>query len=140
MEKNSTPIVVVAVAVADAKGLILMQKRPEQAVHAGLWEFPGGKVEPGETPEDAACRELREELGIEARARDLSPVGFASGPAQGARGGPQIVLLLYGCRDWTGVPTSHEGQEIAWLEPQAIPGLDMPPLDYPLARALIRSI
>nr|WP_086492835.1 (deoxy)nucleoside triphosphate pyrophosphohydrolase [Novosphingobium panipatense] len=116
-----------------------MQQRPLAAMHGGLWEFPGGKVEPGETPEHAAVRELEEELGVKVSPSSLLSVGFASGPgvtSQAGQGARDIVILLYACAHWQGEPQAHEAEALGWYATEAIPQLEMPPLDYPLAAAL----
>ncbi|MCJ2179632.1 (deoxy)nucleoside triphosphate pyrophosphohydrolase [Novosphingobium sp. 2580] len=122
-----------------------MQQRRFAAVHGGLWEFPGGKVEPGETPENAAIRELHEELGVRIDPSALCAVGFASGltvPSQKSvqQAKRPLVILLYACRTWQGVPRAHDAEALAWHRPDAIASLDMPPLDYPLAEALMRYL
>lgn len=114
-----------------------MQRRRLGAVHGGLWEFPGGKVEAGESPESAALRELEEELGVELDRASLQPLSFASGPAELSEAGQAIVILLYSCRKWRGEAHCREGEEIRWLLPEALGDLEMPPLDYPLTRALL---
>jgi 8-oxo-dGTP diphosphatase len=138
-------MLVTAVALIGPDGAILMQRRHFSAVHGGLWEFPGGKVEPGETPEFAAVRELEEELGIAIDADGLEPVGFASGFTAGADEGGKgarrpLVILLYASRAWQGTPQVKEAEAIAWHAPGAIAQLAMPPLDYPLAEALCRHL
>ncbi|KMS60439.1 DNA damage repair protein MutT [Novosphingobium barchaimii LL02] len=138
-------MLVVAIALDAGDGSVLMQRRDFGAVHGGLWEFPGGKVDPGETPEQAAVRELSEELGVTLDIGSLEAVGFASGhtvPAEQGGKGPSrpLVILLYVCRSWQGVPTALEAAELAWLAPGAIASLSMPPLDYPLAEALGRYL
>ncbi|WP_255406171.1 NUDIX domain-containing protein [Novosphingobium sp. CF614] len=122
-----------------------MQQRDFSAVHGGLWEFPGGKLDPGEAPEFAAARELAEELGLHIDPRALDPVGFASGhTAPASEGGTEprrpLVILLYACRAWQGTPHPHEAEAIAWCAPDTIGQLAMPPLDYPLAEALCRYL
>lgn len=138
-------MLVVAVALLNADGFVLMQRRGFTAVHGGLWEFPGGKVEAGEAPEAAVVRELAEELGVKVPMGALEPVSFASGRTapveQGGKGPARpLVILLYTCRRWEGEPHALEAAEIAWVEPDAIEMLDMPPLDYPLAAALCRHL
>lgn len=130
-------MLVVAVALEGADGRILMQQRYFSAVHGGLWEFPGGKVEAGETPEIAAGRELEEELAVRIEPAALVPVGFASGMTAGAGDAQRpLVILLYACNAWQGMPHAREAEAIAWHAPDAIRELRMPPLDYPLADAL----
>lgn len=130
-------MIVVAAALVRPDGFVLMQRRPIGGAHGGLWEFPGGKVEPGELLKSALVREISEELGILVDPVDLVHV---------ARAGPlddvavPVVISLYACRLWVGEPLCLEGEEIAWFAPRDIPGLAMPPLDYPLADALILSI
>ncbi len=137
MTNISTTMLVAAVALIDDAGRVLMQKRRKDSVHGGLWEFPGGKVEPGETPESAAMREIEEELGVALDGKALAPVTFASGAAHPAGPPRPLVILLYRCMDWRGVPQCLEADAIAWFAPEEIAGLAMPPLDYPLARALL---
>ncbi|MGV3511804.1 MAG: (deoxy)nucleoside triphosphate pyrophosphohydrolase [Novosphingobium sp.] len=136
MENFSTVMIVVALAILDASGRVLMQQRPAHKHHGGLWEFPGGKLEAGETCESAVVREIDEELGISVEPADLFPISFASealGP-----GGRPIVLLLFGLRNWSGVPIAREqGTAIRWVEPGGLVGLLMPPLDVALAKAVI---
>lgn len=139
------PMLVVAVALIDKQGRVLMQQRDFAAAHGGLWEFPGGKVDPGESPEDAAVRELAEELGIVLTVDALEPVTFASGltvaAEQGGKGPVRpLVILLYACRIWNGTPKALEAADLAWTAPQKIADLSMPPLDYPLARGLGRHL
>ena len=134
LENSFTPMLVVAVALAGTDGRVLMQQRNLSAVHGGLWEFPGGKVEAAESPETAAVRELHEELAVRIEPASLLPVGFASGVTEG--GQRPLVILLYACTSWEGVPQACEAEAIAWYRPETIHGLPMPPLDYPLADAL----
>ncbi|HUD27373.1 MAG TPA: (deoxy)nucleoside triphosphate pyrophosphohydrolase [Novosphingobium sp.] len=138
-------MLVVAVALLGRSGGVLMQQRRFDAVHGGLWEFPGGKVEPGEEPEDAVVREAAEELGITLAREGLEAVGFASGRTlsleQGGKGASRpLVILLYAARQWTGFPSALDAAQIAWVQPEAVEDLDMPPLDYPLAHALCRHL
>ncbi|WP_395333777.1 (deoxy)nucleoside triphosphate pyrophosphohydrolase [Novosphingobium sp. BL-8H] len=131
-------MVVVAVALVQGDGRVLMQQRPFAKMHGGLWEFPGGKVDPGECPEDAAVRELGEELGLAMDSASLRPVGFASGRT--GDGSRSLVILLYACREWQGDPHPHEAEALGWYVPEAIETLEMPPLDYPLAAALCKFL
>lgn len=133
-----SPLWVVAVALLDPKGRVLMQQRLADAAHGGLWEFPGGKLEPCESPEQAAARELAEELGIAIDPADCEPVSFASGFTQA--GTRPLVILLFACRIWTGTPIPQAAAQIAWCEPDRLAQLAMPPLDYPLSRALKRFV
>lgn len=122
------PMLVVAAALIDADRRVLVQQRPEGKQHAGLWEFPGGKVEPGETAEAALVRELAEELTIEVAPDALVPAGFATNP--------QIVLLLYVVRDWRGEPVATDGAALRWVDPIALDTLQMPPADQALIAAV----
>ena len=111
-----------------------MHRRPAHKQHGGLWEFPGGKVEPSETPVQALCRELREELGIEFEEAAAIPVCFAE--QQPGEADKPIVILLYTIAVWTGVPQALEGGEVAWFERAEIEALEKPPLDRELAARL----
>jgi len=122
------PLIVVAAALIDGDGRVLVQQRPLGKAMAGLWEFPGGKVEPGELPEAALIRELREELGIETQSACLAPACFASEPL----GDRHMLLLLYVCRKWRGIPQALEAPAIRWVRTVELHGLDMPPADGPL--------
>ncbi|MCY1671762.1 (deoxy)nucleoside triphosphate pyrophosphohydrolase [Novosphingobium sp. SL115] len=124
-------LVVAAGLVSDGK--VLMQRRPADKEHGGLWEFPGGKVEPGETPEQALARELNEELAIYASPEHFCAFTFASGIS--SKGRP-VVLLLYTATQWQGQPVSCDGAQIAWCDCAGLGGLPMPPLDVPLAEAI----
>ena len=132
----SPPLVVVAAAMIDADGRVLLQRRPEGKAMAGLWEFPGGKVEPGESPEAALARELTEELAITVDPGALTPLAFASAPL----GDRHLVLLLYTVEAWTGEPQPLEASEIGWVRPSAMATLPMPPADVPLVEALVRAL
>jgi 8-oxo-dGTP diphosphatase len=125
-------VLVSAVALVDADGRVLVTRRPEGKAMAGMWEFPGGKVEPGETPEAALIRELEEELGISTHASCLAPLTFAS------HAYPEFHLLmpLFACRRWQGVPVSREGQALKWARVQELRDLPMPPADVPLVAVL----
>ncbi|SDD36476.1 8-oxo-dGTP diphosphatase [Sphingomonas sp. YR710] len=122
------PLIVVAAALIDADGRVLVQQRPADKSMAGLWEFPGGKIEPDESPEAALVRELQEELGIETQTSCLAPAGFASEPL----GEQHLLLLLYICRKWRGIPQALEASAIRWIRPIGLHDLPMPPADKPL--------
>jgi 8-oxo-dGTP diphosphatase len=126
-------LLVVAVALVDVDGRVLVSERPAGKQLAGLWEFPGGKVEAGERPEETLIRELTEELGIQVEEPCLAPLTFAS------HAYPDFHLLmpLYVCRRWTGTPRSMEGQALKWVRPKALRDLAMPPADAPLIPFLI---
>ena len=133
MEGRTLPLVLVAACVLlDGNRRILIAKRPPGRSLAGLWEFPGGKVEPGESPEHALIRELAEELGIEIAAADLAPLTFAS------HAYPDFHLLmpLFLCRRWRGEVMPHEGQELLWVKPAELVSYAMPPADEPLKAVL----
>ena len=121
-------ILVSAVALIDRDGRVLLAQRPEGKSMAGLWEFPGGKVEPGETPEAALIRELQEELGINTWASCLAPLTFAS------HAYPEFHLLmpLFACRKWEGIPQAREGQRLVWARAGELRDYPMPPADIPL--------
>jgi 8-oxo-dGTP diphosphatase len=128
--ESATPVLflVVAVALVDDEGRVLVQRRPAGKSMAGLWEFPGGKVETGEVPEAALVRELGEELGVIVNPADLQAAAFASEPL----GGRHLLLLLYICRQWEGTPTALHAEELLWCTPDALYDLQMPPADLPL--------
>jgi 8-oxo-dGTP diphosphatase len=134
-EANLRLLLVSAVALVDADGRVLLAQRPAGKPLAGLWEFPGGKVNPGETPEIALIRELSEELGIDVAASCLAPFTFASYTY------PDFHLLmpLYICRKWSGIPTAREGQRLAWVRPARLGDYPMPPADPPLV-AMLRDL
>ncbi len=126
-------LLVVAVALVDPDGRVLLSQRPEGKQLAGLWEFPGGKLEDGERPEAALIRELDEELGIKVEEPCLAPLTFAS------HNYPEFHLLmpLYICRRWTGLASGREGQALKWVRPKDLRDYPMPPADAPLIPALI---
>lgn len=126
---------VTAAALVDRDGRVLVQQRSAHRSMAGLWEFPGGKVEPGETPEHALIRELHEELGIETSAACLAPACFASEPVDDKH----MILLLYVCRKWMGTPAPLDSAGLKWVRPVELHALDMPPADKPLI-ALIEAL
>jgi 8-oxo-dGTP diphosphatase len=125
---NHKLLSVSAVALVDRDGRVLVQKRPAGRSMAGLWEFPGGKCEDGETPEAALIRELKEELDIETHESCLAPACFASE----ALGDRHLLLLLYVCRKWEGVIRPLVAPELKWVYPRELYSLDMPPADRPL--------
>ena len=130
-------MLVVAAALQRADGHWLMQRRPEGKHHAGLWEFPGGKVEPFELPSQALVRELTEELGISCDCAALEPAGFAETPAHEV--GRKIVILLYILGTWEGEPEALEGGAIAWFTLAEVLALAKPPLDVMLAAQLFQK-
>jgi 8-oxo-dGTP diphosphatase len=129
---TSKPMMVVAAALIDAQSRVFVQQRPFDKTMGGLWEFPGGKVEPDETPEAALIRELREELGIETETACLAPATFATGQV----GDRTLILLLYVCRKWTGQIHPTEAPASRWLRTPELFSLDMPPADAPLVAIL----
>ena len=132
MHENPTPLLVVAAALVAADGRICLQQRPAGKQHGGLWEFPGGKVEPGESPVAALVRELAEELGLSLAQEALVPCGFA---ADG-----RIVILLYAGRQWSGEAAALEGGAVGWFAPEQLAAQPMPPLDYPLAEQVAKLL
>jgi 8-oxo-dGTP diphosphatase len=163
-------LMVVAAALIDDTNRVLLAQRPEGKALAGLWEFPGGKLDDGETPEEALVRELREELGILTAPCCLRPVSFVTHPLSKGSGDPDglmrwgmpldasaggcnpqarwdaedadatLLLLLYAVRKWHGEPQSREGQALQWLRPQQMMSLPMPPADRPLVLALMDAL
>lgn len=125
-------VYVAAAALIDADGRVLVTQRPVGKAHAGKWEFPGGKIETGETPEQAVNRELREELGLEPCERCLQPFSFTSYAYEDFH----LFMPLYLCRQWDGFARSNEGQNIKWLYPNQITDLDLVEADIELAREL----
>jgi len=133
---NGPPLVlVVACVLLDGEGRLLIAKRPEGRSLAGLWEFPGGKMEPGEAPEATLIREFAEELGIEIAPADLAPLTFASHTYADFH----LLMPLFLCRRWRGHPAAHEGQELAWVRPEELAAYAMPPADEPL-KAILREL
>ena len=129
MNRGAKPIVLVAaVALVDADNRVLIAQRPEGKSMTGLWEFPGGKVEPGETPEQALHRELQEELGIDVCVSCLAPFNFASHTYEMFH----LLMPIYLCKAWDGEVTPHEGQQIKWVPARELKHYPMPPADLPL--------
>jgi 8-oxo-dGTP diphosphatase len=128
-------VLVAAVALVDGDGRVLLAQRPPGKSLAGMWEFPGGKVEAGETPEQALIRELKEELGLDVAASCLAPFTFASHSYDEFH----LLMPLYVCRVWKGIATALEGQVLAWVRPSAMTGYAMPPADKPLV-AMLRDL
>ena len=129
---NKPLLLVVAAALIDVDGRVLLAQRPEGKAMAGLWEFPGGKIEPGETPEAALIRELDEELGINTVSSCLAPVAFASHGYDDFH----LLLMLYACRRWQGVVTPRENNDVIWVRPNRLRQYPMPPADEPLIAML----
>ncbi len=133
MSDDPPPLLLVsAAALIDADNRVLLARRPGGKSMAGLWEFPGGKLRECETPETALIRELAEELGIDTHESCLAPIGFASH----AYDDFHLLMPLFVCRVWQGKPTPREGQELAWVRPNALRGYPMPPADVPLVAQL----
>jgi 8-oxo-dGTP diphosphatase len=125
-------LVVVAAALVDRDGRVLVQQRPEGLSMAGLWEFPGGKIELGETPEQALIRELAEELNVDVEQACLAPACFASDMLENRH----LLLLLYVCRKWRGMPIAQHATALRWVRPVELHSLAMPPADKPLIALL----
>ena len=136
MQTRSRPVkllLVAACALVDADGRVLIAQRPEGKSMAGLWEFPGGKIEPGEKPEAALIRELKEELGIDVKEACLAPLTFASHAYESFH----LLMPLFVCRRWDGQVRPREGQSIKWVRPRKLRDYPMPPADLPLIPMLI---
>lgn len=136
MTAGPSILLVVAGALIDSRGRVLLQQRAAHRSMAGLWEFPGGKIETGETPEVALARELEEELGVLVDPAALEPLAFASD----ALGDRHLVLLLYAVRAWSGVPQALDATAIRWATASEMRDLPMPPADVPLVDALDRLV
>lgn len=133
MQPERKILLVAAVALVDADGRVLLAQRPPGKTLAGLWEFPGGKVEPGETPEETLIRELREEIGIETKVACLAPLTFASHTYENFH----LLMPLYVCRRYEGIPRPLEGQVLKWVRPNRMRDYPMPPADEPLIPFLV---
>lgn len=129
---HKTLLLVAACALVDADGRVLLARRPEGKPLAGLWEFPGGKIEPGEVPEQTLIRELKEELGIDVAKACLAPLTFASHAYEGFH----LLMPLYVCRRWEGEVRAIEGQALTWVRPVRLRDYPMPPADEPLVAVL----
>ncbi len=133
---SAVPVLLVAaVALVDIDGRVLIARRPEGKSMAGLWEFPGGKVDDGETPEEALIRELEEELGIDVAENCLAPLTFASHRYETFH----LLMPLFVCRVWKGEATPREGQVLKWVRPMQLRDYPMPPADVPLV-AMLRDL
>lgn len=132
-EESKRLLLVAACALVDGDGRVLIAQRPEGKQLAGMWEFPGGKVEPGETPEETVVRELREELGIETKVACLAPLTFASHAYESFN----LLMPLFVCRRYWGIPQAQEGQALKWVRPNKLRDYPMPPADEPLIPFLI---
>jgi 8-oxo-dGTP diphosphatase len=132
---GSDILLVAACALIDADGRVLLAKRPRGRPLEGLWEFPGGKVEAGETPEAALVRELDEELGITVAQKCLAPLTFASHSYEAFH----LLMPLYACRKWEGEMTAKQGQELVWVRAKRLADYAMPPADEPL-KAMLRDL
>lgn len=140
MENIPTILNVVALALIDGEGRVLLQRRRMDTEHGGLWEFPGGKVQAGESPESAIVREIEEELAIRLSPDDLSPCSFSSAPMLPGGRFERVVILLYTARKWAGKPECLDAEKVEWFVPREICRLPMPPADYPLVEALTLMI
>jgi 8-oxo-dGTP diphosphatase len=129
-------VLVAACALVDADGRVLIAQRPEGKSMAGLWEFPGGKVEAGETPEQTLIRELKEELAIEVNAACLAPLTFTSHAYRDFH----LLMPLYVCRRWEGMVRPREGQKVTWVRPNRLREYPMPPADEPLIPHLVQLL
>jgi len=132
-EGSKRLLLVAACALVDGDGRVLIAQRPEGKQLAGMWEFPGGKIEPGETPEETVVRELREELGIETKVACLAPLTFASHAYESFN----LLMPLFVCRRYWGIPQAQEGQALKWVRPNKLRDYPMPPADEPLIPYLI---
>jgi len=130
--KHLPSVLVSAVALVDRDGRVLLAQRPEGKKLAGMWEFPGGKVEAGETPEAALIRELGEELGIDTAQSCLAPLSFASHSYDDFH----LIMLVFVCRKWQGTPQPLDGGDLAWVRPARLRDYEMPPADLPLIPVL----
>ena len=140
MKSFPTSIEVVAAALLDGNGRVLMQRRPAGKAHGGLWEFPGGKVERGESRETALIRELHEELGIAVEHAALAPFASANGAGADDAASVGLVMDLYTVRSWQGEPRNLDAEAIGWFDANELMRLEMPPLDIPLAKRIAQLL
>ena len=136
MTKIPTRFEVACVALLNTEGRVLLQRRRADSRYGGLWEFPGGKIEPGESRESALVREIAEELGIVVATTDLRAEGESAGNTERDQGDPPVVLYLYSCVRWHGAPRCLEGEAIGWFAPGEAAALAVPPLDRPFIERL----
>lgn len=129
-------VLVVACALLDTDNRVLIAQRPQDKSMAGLWEFPGGKVEDGESPEDALIRELAEELGVNVTKPCLAPLTFASHDYESFH----LLMPLFVCRRWAGIARAREGQILRWVRPSSLRDFPMPPADEPLISSLVELL
>lgn len=140
-QKSGTIVWVVAVAMVNERGETLVQLRPSSSAHGNLWEFPGGKIDQGESPHAAAVREIYEELGVTIAMTDLHPISFATEPSETlAAGSSSVAILLFLAKRWQGTPEPAAAARLAWTAPEELENWAMPPLDYPLAKALAKML
>lgn len=140
MKSFPTMVEVVAVALLDEAGQVLMQQRPAGKAHGGLWEFPGGKVEAGESRESALVREVAEELGISIKPGSLEFFDTCSGSVVEDPGSAGLVIVLYTARQWSGQPCNLDADAIGWFDAASLMALEMPPLDVPLAKRIAQLL
>lgn len=138
VENCPTVVFVVAAAIRDHSNRLLLQQALPHKRHGGLWEFPGGKIEEGETPRFALCREVMEELGIDLDGQRMTTAGFAEEAPEAGR--PGLVLFLYNCPAWQGKPDAREGQQWNWFTPEEAATLAMPPMDRRLLEGLCPEV
>jgi 8-oxo-dGTP diphosphatase len=139
-QNEASAVHVAAVALLDRRDRVLMQRRASEAVHGGLWEFPGGKLEAGESAEAAARREILEELAVTIDIDGLAQVAMVNGFTAGPGASRPLSIFLFACRRWQGEPLAQAASAIGWYELHDLAALAMPPLDYPLAERLVAML